>query len=96
MVTYITELLNAYSDELISRKSNSIRIPFETCLAGDRPDEVVPSIVFSSMSKHQMERIAKLLKNQVVSKFPSMKVVSTSKGLALVQNKARQGSGATM
>ncbi|KAL8715186.1 MAG: hypothetical protein Q9220_001144 [cf. Caloplaca sp. 1 TL-2023] len=85
LAQYVTNLLKAYRDELFSRKTDAGQIPFETCLAGYKADEVSPSIHFTSMTKQQLRTVSKLLQNQVVNKFPAVRVVSTSQGLALVQ-----------
>ncbi|KAL8947281.1 MAG: hypothetical protein Q9222_006418 [Ikaeria aurantiellina] len=86
LAQYVTNLLKAYRDELFSRKTDAGRIPFETCLAGYKADEVSPSIHFTSMNKQQLRTVSKLFQNQVVNKFPTVRIVSTSQGLALVQD----------
>ena len=62
---------------------------FDTCLGGSRPDDVSPSIYFSSTTttKRQMSRVRKLLENDMVRNFPSVEVIASSKGIALVQRK---------
>lgn len=90
LAVYITELLNTYRDELFSHKGDPDRIPFETCFAGYAPDQVSPTIYFSSMTKSQTESVTKLLSNQVVRKFPRVKVVALGKTIALVHEDNRQ------
>lgn len=85
LAVYLTNLFKTYRDELFSQKGDPEHIPFETCLAGYEPDNVAPSIYLSSMTKRQTESVSKLLKNQVVKRFPSMEVIKTHKGIALVQ-----------
>ncbi|KAL8697928.1 MAG: hypothetical protein Q9201_006847 [Fulgogasparrea decipioides] len=90
LAMYITNLFKSYQDELFSRKGDPERIPLETCLAGYDSVNVWPSIYLSSMTKRQTESVTKLLKNQVVKKYPNFKVVTTGKGIALVQDKGNR------
>lgn len=57
---------------------------FETCYAGYEATDVSPTIYFKEMKSKQMNTVEKLLKNQVLTRFPNVKIVATSKSLAIM------------
>lgn len=81
---YITDLLRSYRETVFGVKANQERMLFETCYAGYESTNVSPSIYFGHMKPKQMDVVEKLLRNQVLKKFPNVKVVTTSSTIALV------------
>ncbi len=63
---------------------------FETCYAGYEADDVNPSIYFGNLAKKQSVAVEKLLRNQVVARFPMVEVVSSRNVIAIVM---REGEG---
>ncbi|KAL8724274.1 MAG: hypothetical protein Q9166_008044 [cf. Caloplaca sp. 2 TL-2023] len=87
----ITDLLNRYRDQLFTGKGNPGRIPVNTCHAGYAPENVSPSVYLTSMTRPQAEVVRRLLTSSIEKKFPSVKMVETREGIALVQEKGKRG-----
>lgn len=63
---------------------------FETCYAGYEANDVNPSIYFGNLGKKQSVVVEKLLRNQVLTRFPKVEVVSTRNAIAIV---LKEGEG---
>ena len=81
---YITTLVRSYRDHIFEGNGDQERQLFETCYAGYDATEVSPSIYFRQMKAKQMDKVHQLLRNQVLTVFPHVKVVKTSNALAIV------------
>ena len=88
--SYITDLLRSYRESVFGGKGEEERMLFETCYAGYEATNVTPAIYFKEMKSKQMGVVEKLLRNQVLTKFPNMKVVTTSNTLAVVLEERQQ------
>jgi len=84
--SYITTLVRSYRDKIFEGNEDQERKLFETCYAGYDASDVSPSIYFREMKAKQMKQVHKLLRNQVLTAFPNVKVVETSNSLAIVWN----------
>ena len=82
--SYITDLLRSYRESVFGGKGEQERMLFETCYAGYEASDVSPAIYFKEMKSKQMNTVEKLLRNQVLTKFPNVKVMTTSNSLAIV------------
>ena len=82
--SYITDLLRSYRESILGGKGEQERMLFETCYAGYEVTDVSPTIYFKEMKSKQMNTVEKLLKNQVLTRFPNVKIVATSKSLAIM------------
>lgn len=81
---YITTLVRSYRDHIFEGNEDQERQLFETCYAGYDATDVSPSIYFRQMKAKQMDKVDRLLRNQVLTVFPNVKVVKTSNSLAIV------------
>ena len=81
---YITNLVRSYRDNIFEGNGDQERKLFETCYAGYDATDVSPSIYFREMKAKQMNKVHQLLRNQVLTVFPNVKVVKTSNSLAIV------------
>ena len=63
---------------------------FETCYAGYEPGDVNPSIYFGKLAKKQAGAVEKLMRNQVVGRFPDVSVVTSKDAIAVV---VKEGKG---
>ena len=81
---YITTLVRSYRDHIFEGNGDQERQLFETCYAGYDATDVSPSIYFRQMKAKQMDKVHQLLRNQVLTVFPHVKVVKTSNALAIV------------
>lgn len=84
--SYITNLVRSYRDNIFEGNGDEERKLFETCYAGYDATDVSPSIYFREMKAKQMNKVHQLLRNQVLTVFPNVKVVKTSNSLAIVWN----------
>lgn len=82
--TYVTDLLRSYRETVFGGRGDQERPLFETCYAGYKSSEVSPSIYFGNMKAKQMGVVEKLLKNQLLMRFPDVKIVKTSNAIAVV------------
>lgn len=82
--TYVTDLLRSYRETVFGGKGDQERPLFETCYAGYKSSEVSPSIYFGNMKAKQMGVVEKLFKNQLLMRFPDVKIVKTSNAIAVV------------
>ncbi|KAI4246440.1 MAG: hypothetical protein L6R42_009902, partial [Xanthoria sp. 1 TBL-2021] len=80
----VADLLRRYRDQLFVGMG---KIPIDTCHAGYGPTDISPSIILTTMNGRQADTLTKLLNNLVIKKFPTVKLVSTRDGIALVQEK---------
>ena len=81
---YVTDLLRSYREALAGGKGDKERPLFETCYAGYESWDVSPSIYFGNMKAKQMSVVEKLFKNQLLIKFPDVRIVKTSNAIAVV------------
>lgn len=63
---------------------------FETCYAGYEAGDVNPSIYFGHLAKKQSVAVEKLVRNQVLTRFPTVEVVRSRNAIAVVM---REGEG---
>lgn len=82
--TYVTDLLRSYRETVFGGKGDQERPLFETCYAGYQSSDVSPSIYFANMKAKQMGVVEKLFKNQLLMRFPDVKIVKTSNAIAVV------------
>ena len=66
---------------------------FETCYAGYEAQDVSPSIYFGGLGKQTAGKVERLLRNQVVGRFPNVRVVTWRDGVAVVVEEG--GGGVT-
>ena len=81
---YVTDLLRSYRETLFRGKGDQGRPLFETCYAGYESSDVSPSIYFGNMKAKQMGVVEKLFKNQLLMKFPDVRIVKGSNAIAVV------------
>lgn len=84
--SYITDLVRSYRDKIFEGNEDQERKLFETCYAGYDASDVSPSIYFREMKAKQMKQVDQLLRKQVLTVFPNVKIVKTSNSLAIVWN----------
>ncbi|MDI1487118.1 MAG: hypothetical protein OHK93_006386 [Ramalina farinacea] len=83
---FLQDLITRHRDDLSSPSSSSSEPFFKVCLGGHEEGDVRPSVVFKEMAKKQVEKLERIVRSQVLSKFPNLVVKRTGKGgLALVQ-----------
>ena len=82
--TYITDLLRSYRETVSGGKGGQERPLFETCYAGYESSDVSPSIYFGNMKAKQMGVVEKLFKNQLLIRFPHVRIVKSSNAIAVV------------
>lgn len=82
--TYVTDLLRSYRETVFGGKGDQERPLFETCYAGYKSSDVSPSIFFGNMKAKQMGVVEKLFRNQLLMRFPDVKIVKTSNAIAVV------------
>ena len=82
--SYITNLVRSYRDNIFEGNGNQERKLFETCYAGYDATDLSPSIYFREMKAKQMKKVDQLLRKQVLTVFPNVKVVKTANSLAIV------------
>jgi len=80
---YITTLLRSYRETIFGGENHE-RMLFETCYAGYDAGDVSPSIFFGKLQKKQAGAVEKLLRNQVVGRFPDVSLVTTKDAIAVV------------
>ena len=83
---YVTDLLRSYRETVFGGKRDQERPVFETCYAGYESSDVSPSIYFGNMKAGQMGTVEKLFKNQLLTKFPDVRIVKTSNAIAVVMD----------
>ena len=84
--TYVTDLLNSYRESLLGNGGqNGLR--FVQCDAGYESSHVSPSIYWGNMKATQKELVGKLLKYQLMTKFPDVEIVKTPNAIAVVMGK---------
>ncbi|CAF9912982.1 MAG: hypothetical protein ALECFALPRED_008448 [Alectoria fallacina] len=81
---YVTDLLRSYRDTVFRGKGHQERPRFETCYAGFDSSDVSPSIYFGNMKAKEIGVVEKLFKNQLLMKFPAVRIVKTSNAIAVV------------
>ena len=81
---YITNLVRMYRDNIFEGNGDQERRLFETCYAGYDATDVSPAIYFRQMKAKQMDKVDRLLRNQVLTAFPNVRVVRTSNALAIL------------
>ena len=81
---YVTDLLRSYRETFFGGKGDQGRPLFETCYAGYESSDVSPSIYFGNMKAKQMGLVEKLFKNQLLVKFPNVRIVKGSNSIAVV------------
>ena len=84
LALYITNLVRMYRDTIFEGNGDQERKLFETCYAGYDATDVSPAIYFRQMKAKQMKAVDQLLRNQVLTVFPNVRVVKTSNALAIV------------
>ena len=82
--SYITNLVRSYRDTIFEGNGDQERKLFETCYAGYDATDVSPSIYFREMKAKQMNKVHQLLRNQVPTVFPNVKLIKTPNSLAIV------------
>lgn len=63
---------------------------FETCYAGYEAGDAYPSIYFGNLAKKQSVAVERLVRNRVLTRFPTVEVVRTGNAIAIVM---REGEG---
>ena len=81
---YVTDLLRSYRETFFGAKGNSGGPLFETCYAGYESSHVSPSIYFGDMKAKQIGVVERLFRNQLLIKFPDVKIVKGSNAIAVV------------
>ena len=81
---YVTDLLRSYRETIFGGKGDQGLPLFETCYAGYESSNVSPSIYFGNMKAKQMGVVEKLFKNQLLVKFPNVRIVKGSNTIAVV------------
>ena len=81
---YVTDLLRSYREKIFGGKGDPGRPLFETCYAGYESSEVSPSIYFGNIKAKQMGVMEQLFKNQLLMKFPDVRIVKGSNAIAVV------------
>ena len=81
---YVTDLLRSYIETVSGGKGGQERPLFETCYAGYESSDVSPSIYFGYMKAKQRGVVEKLFKNQLLSKFPDVRIVKAPNAIAFV------------
>ena len=79
---YITVLLRRYRDKILGGKG--ILPPPETCYAGYESSDVSPSIYFGHMKAKQMRVVEELFKNELLMKFPDVRIEKGSNAIIVV------------
>lgn len=87
---YVTDLLRSYRETFSEGKGDRDRPLFETCYAGYESSEVSPSIYFGNMKAKQMGVVEKLFKNQLLMKFPNVRIVKMSNAIAVVMEERQK------
>ena len=87
---YVTDLLRSYQEKVFEGKGDPERPLFETCYAGYQSSDVSPSIYFANMKAKQMGVVEKLFKNQLLMKFPNVRIVKASNAIAVVMEDAQK------
>ncbi|KAL6717898.1 hypothetical protein ACLMJK_003983 [Lecanora helva] len=93
--SHITTLLQSYRDIIFassSSPSNNREMQFEECNAGYDAGNTSPSVYIGGLGKEAVGKVKTLLKNQVVGRFPGVRVV-TGKGAVAVVVEEREGEG---
>ena len=80
----ITTLVRSYRDTIFDVNEDQQRKLFETCYAGYDANEVSPTIYFRGMKSKQINKVQQLLRNQVLTVFPNVKIVKTTNSFAVV------------
>ncbi|CAD6590062.1 MAG: hypothetical protein ASARMPRED_004541 [Alectoria sarmentosa] len=81
---YVTDLLRSYRESVFRGKGYQERPRFETCYAGYESSDVSPSIYLGNMKAKEIGVVEKLFKNQLLIKFPAVRIVKTSNAIAVV------------
>ena len=81
---YVTDLLRSYRETIFGAKGNSRGPLFETCYAGYESSHVSPSIYFGDMKAKQIGVVERLFRNQLLIKFPDVKIVKGSNAIAVI------------
>ena len=82
---YVTDLLRSYRETIFGGKGDPGRPLFETCYAGYESTNVSPSIYFGNLKAKQIGVVEKLFKNQLLMKFPDVRIVKGSNTIAVVK-----------
>ena len=81
---YVTDLLRSYRETIFRGNGERGRPLFETCYAGYESSDVSPSIYFGNLKARQMGVVEKLFRNQLLMRFPDVKIVKGSNTIAVV------------
>ena len=81
---YVTDLLRSYRETIFRGQGDQGRPLFETCYAGYESSDVSPSIYFGNMKAKQMGVVERLFKNQLLIKFPDVRIVKGPNAIAVV------------
>lgn len=86
----VTDLLRSYRETIFGGKGDHECPLFETCYAGYGSSDVSPSIYFGNMKAKQIGVVEKLFKNQLLMKFPDVRIVKTSNAIAVVMEDSQK------
>ena len=95
LVTYLSELLQNYRDELLDKKSPQVP-HFDACMGkyGAEPSGPLRAgIQFTEITKKQAGKLEKIFKAQLPGRYPDFEVKKEGNGMLLVEKEGPFASG---